>query len=174
MKRWWPLLVPVLVAVLGWVVLNGTETVGGNATGIKPVKLERWDAAQVGDCVWLDDQGTLFKVDCRTGYAGQRVVFHNEPHYACRNGDDYLWLQQDNDSKRLCMVLNAATGDCFAKVSGFETYMGQAVKVECATGKAQIKVLMAGAYDWTAKCPEETNVVHRYPYPAILHCIKVY
>lgn len=174
MKRWWPLLVPVVVAVLGWVLLGGTETVPGNAMGIKPVALERWESAQVGDCVWLDDKGTLFRVDCRTGYAGQRVVFHGEPQYACRNDDVYLWLQQDVNSPRLCMVLNAVTGDCFARVRGEYDYMGQAVKVECATARAQIKVLMAGAYDYTAKCPEETNFAHRYPYPAILHCIKTY
>jgi hypothetical protein len=116
----------------------------------------------------------LFKVDCRTGYAGQRVVFHNEPNLACRNGDAYLWLQQDTGSPRLCMVLNAVTGDCFAKVTGDYDYMGEAVKVECATAKAQIKVLMAGAYDITSTCPEETNIAHRYPYPAILLCIKSY
>ncbi|MFS8103186.1 hypothetical protein LFM09_39265 [Lentzea alba] len=174
MKRWWPLLVPVVVAALGWFALGGPEKLKGTATGIKPVELVTWAEAQVGDCVWLDDEGTLFKVDCRTGYAGQRVVFHNEPMMACRNGDAYIWLQQDDNSPRLCMVLNAVSGDCFAKVSGFDAYMGQAVKVECATAKAQIKVLMAGPYDFQAKCPEETNQSHRYPWPPILLCVKVY
>lgn len=174
MKRWWPLLVPVLVAALGWVLLGGAEQVEGNATGIKPVELVQWDEAQVGDCVWLDDEGTLFKVVCRTGYAGQRVVFHNEPNMACRNGDAYFWLQQDARSKRLCMVLNAATGDCFNHVQGASAYMGQAVKVQCATAKAQIKVLMAGVYDPTAVCPEGTNITVRYPYPAILLCVMSY
>lgn len=48
--------------------------------------------------------------------------------------------------------------------------MGQAVKVECATAK----VLMAGPYDVSAKCPEETNLSHRYPWPPILLCVKQY
>jgi hypothetical protein len=173
-KRWWPLLVPVVVAALGWFALGGTETLAGTATGIEPVKLERWGSAQVGDCVWLDDEGTLFRVDCRTGYAGQRVVFHSEPLVACRDADVYIWLQQDDTSPRLCMVLNAVTGDCFAGVLNQQSYMGQAVKVECATAKAQMKVLMAAPYDYTAKCPEGTSFAHRYPYPPILLCVQRY
>lgn len=174
MRRWWPLLVPAVVAALGWFLLGGTETLAGTATGIKPVKLDRWESAQVGDCVWLDEAGTLFRVDCRTGYAGQRVVFHNDPLTACRNMDAYVWLQQDDHSPRLCMVLNANTGDCFSGVLNRTSYMGQAVKVECATATAEMKVLMAGTYDYTARCPEETTFAHRYPYPPILLCIKTY
>jgi hypothetical protein len=160
-KLWWLLLVVV--------VAGCTATVEGNPTGIKPTELERWQSAQVGDCVWLDEDDVLFKVDCRTGYAAQRVVFHAEPNKACRDQDMYLWLQQDDASPRLCMVFNVATGECLHRGD----HMGQAVKVECG-GRAELEVVMSGAYDITSECPDEANFVVRYPYPAILLCIKFY
>ncbi|TNC29596.1 LppU/SCO3897 family protein [Amycolatopsis alkalitolerans] len=128
--RWLRFAIPGIVLVL---------VVGGLAARFIGTPTDR---AAVGDCLNIKefkDGAEPAKVDCNDPSANVKIgVRLDDENAKCPDGDyDEYWVSGDR-SYKLCLMLNAHEGDCFANVrSDTEGYK----RVDCADPSAEVKIL---------------------------------
>ncbi|QWF82095.1 sulfur globule family protein [Amycolatopsis sp. CA-230715] len=157
--------------VLPVVVIAASVIVGIAQFSSSPVN------AAVGDCLSVPKFTTSFsgdnqpkKVDCGAADANVKVAAKYDDGNAACPAPDYDHLTMEKPSAKLCVVINAKQGDCFANVtSKTEGYL----RVSCADPKAEaqfVKVVEGKADEQLCADIEGASPL-TYPQPPITFCL---
>lgn len=159
--RWLRFAIPVIVVVLvggGFLVrFVGTPT----------------DRAAAGDCLNIKEfkQGTESdKVDCTDPAANVKIgVRLDDDNATCPSGDYDEYSVSGGQSYKLCLMLNARDGECFANVtSKTDGYQ----RVDCADPASEVKILkvVTGTASDSACDGTDSDVAVIYSEPATTLC----
>lgn len=134
--------------------------------------------AAVGDCLSVPKFTTSFsgdnqpkKVDCGAAEANVKVAAKYDDANAACPAPDYDHLTMERPSAKLCVVINAKQGDCFANVtSKTEGYL----RVSCADPKAEAEFVkvVEGKADEQLCAEIEGSAPLSYPQPPITFCLR--
>lgn len=157
---WLRILVPVVVLVVA--------AIGGIGWFISSP-----DRAAVGDCLNVKEfkQGTEpDKVDCTDQAANVKIgVRLDDDNANCPTGDYDEYSVSGSSSYKLCLMLNARDGECFANVtSTTDGYQ----RVDCADPASEVKILkvVTGTASDSACDGTDADVAVVYSEPATTLC----
>lgn len=158
--RWLRILIPVVVLVV--VAIGGISWFTSSP-----------DRAAVGDCLNVKEfkQGTEpDKVDCTDPAANVKIgVRLDDDNANCPNGDYDEYSVSGSSSYKLCLMLNARDGECFANVTS--TTDGYK-RVDCADPTSEVKILkvVTGTASDSACDGTDADVAVVYSEPATTLC----
>ncbi|HVW41567.1 MAG TPA: hypothetical protein VHC18_09475 [Amycolatopsis sp.] len=158
--RWLRIVIPVVVVVL--VAIGAISWFTSSP-----------DRAAAGDCLNIKEfkaQADPSRVDCNDPSANVKVgVRLDDDKASCPDGDYDQYSVSGAADYKLCLMLNAREGECFANVSdstqGYKT-------VDCADPAAEIKILkiVDGTASDSACGGLDQAVAVRYSQPATTLC----
>jgi hypothetical protein len=159
--RWLRFALPIVVLVLvvgGWALrFIGTPT----------------DRAAVGDCLNVKEFKAgkePAKVDCNDPSANVKIgVKLDDDNASCPDGDYDEYSVSGSNSYKLCLMLNAREGECFANVTS--TTDGYK-RVDCADPTSEVKILkvVSGTAGDSACDGTDADVAVKYSQPPTTLC----
>lgn len=164
----------VLTAVIGVVLV---AVIGGVAAIIATRALNPAPPAYAaGDCVKTGGgqfHATVEKADCGDPGAVYEVgLYLDDPDADCpaESYSSYKQTGGKQDEFKLCLVLNAAEGDCFSTPT---ISLGEEKKVDCADDEANRRVtgVVDGTADKAACAPGSVEHARVYPDPKLTVCL---
>ncbi|HVV10997.1 LppU/SCO3897 family protein [Amycolatopsis sp.] len=133
------------------------------------------DNAAVGDCLNVKEfrsGAEPDKVDCADASANVKIgVKLDDDNGTCPDGDyDEYSVSGRGTNYKLCLMLNARDGDCFANVLSSTTDGYK--RVECADPTAEVKILkvVTGQSDQSACDGSDADGAFVYSQPATTIC----
>jgi hypothetical protein len=158
--------IAVVLGVLAFVVVNNDHR--------SPVEWAKAQPSQAGDCIKVISASTtaarVEKVDCTSPEAVFKVGTKLDGTHEQCPSDSYDTYTQSGrgDEFTLCLMLNAAEGDCFSHVTS-----GTTAKVACTAAEAEVrtdKVVNGEAAE--SACPADTGLTLVYPEPGETLCLN--
>jgi len=155
------IVIPIVVVVLGlggWIVSRTFGTAG----------------AEVGDCLHIEkfERGeSPDRVDCGDDSANVKIAVKlDNSRGSCPNSDYDEYSVTGRGSYKLCLIINAHDGDCFANVmSGSDGYK----RVPCTDPMAEVEFVkvVTGQADESACEGLDVDGALVYPEPATTFCL---
>jgi hypothetical protein len=129
------------------------------------------DRAAAGDCLNVKEfkQGTEpAKVDCADPPANVKIgVRLDDDNASCPTGDYDEYSVSGGPSYKLCLMLNAHDGDCFANVrSTTDGYK----RVDCADPTSEVKIVKVVNGTASESACDGTDIAVSYSQPATTLC----
>ncbi|MGW6448834.1 LppU/SCO3897 family protein [Lentzea sp. NPDC055074] len=161
-------MVVVLAVVAYLAVWWGFSDEDEPATAV-PVFLTDYSKAEKGSCVRFDGPGEndlgLTVVDCRGAKAALKVgTVLDDTSGTCPRGD-YKVLRDTRHNAALCLLPNAARGDCF-ELDTDDLQRSVVSKFDCAAPRANVRVVEIAR----ESCPEEAEL--GVPYEEMTLCLR--
>ena len=133
------------------------------------------DRAAVGDCLNVKEfkaQTEPSRVDCNDRSANVKVGIRlDDDNATCPDGDYDEYSVSGGGSYKLCLMLNAREGECFANVSSRSTEGYR--RVDCADPASEVKVLkvVTGTAADSACDELDESLPAKYSQPATTLCV---
>ncbi|WP_189153903.1 LppU/SCO3897 family protein [Lentzea pudingi] len=134
-----------------------------------PVFLTDYSKAEKGSCVRFDGPGEndlgLTVVDCKGARAALKVgTVLDDTSGKCPRGD-YKVLRDTRHNAALCLLPNAAEGDCF-EFDTDDLQRSVVSKFDCAAPRVNVQVVGVAS----GSCPEEAEL--GVPYEEMTLCLR--